>query len=517
MSQEALTAQTPQKSTLVEHSPPRHSRLDDLIEATSAAQVSENKDLMQKGVRELLKQILLLNKQTKAENANLPKTEQATELLRADRSAVDRAIAELDKKLSQQLDKILHDEKFQALESSWRSLRFLVDRTDFRQNIRISMLNASKEALREDFNDAAEIYQSGLYYHVHRAEYGQFGGIPYAAIVANYDFRPDQQKDCDLLRFAGGVAAMAHAPFISAVDPKFFGVPSFEKLPGLKDIHALLESKQYIAWRSLRESEDARYIGLTMPRFLLRRPYGEDNPVRTFNYSESSSVHNDFLWGNTAFAFATRLTESFAKYRWCPNIIGPQGGGTVEQLPVHLYQSEGDLVQKIPTEVLIPEVLEYELSEEGFISLTMRKDSDNACFFSANSIQKPKVFPNTEEGKAAETNSRLGGQFPYLFVISRLAHYIKVIQREALGSSKEKKDLKADLENWIRQYVTEDDNPMPGIRAQRPLRWAQIVVDDVAGRPGWYKVGIQVRPHFKFMGAHFTLSLVGQQGPPAKK
>ncbi len=497
-------AQSAAQVHTAEHAAPAVSMLDQIIDQTQAAKVDAAKPLMQKGVRALLREILQAQAGGKAGEA-----------AKIDRAAVDRAIAALDKKLGQQIDKVLHNEKFQQLESGWRGLKFMVERTDFRQNIRVSLLNVSKQDLYDDFKDAPELFQSGLYQHVHKAEYGQFGGKPYGAIIGNYDFGP-AETDIELLKWTAGVAAMAHAPFIAAAGAEFFGLKSFEGLPRLKDVRSMFESKQYISWRSLRDSEDARYIGLTCPRFLLRRPYGADNPVKSFNYTEESGQHDQFLWGNTAFAFATRLTESFAKYRWCPNIIGPQGGGTVENLPVHLYKSDGDLVQKIPTEVLLPEVLEYDLSEEGFIGLTMRKDSDNACFFSANSVQKPKTFGQSPEGKAAETNARLGAQLPYMFIISRLAHYIKVLQREALGTDKEKKDLQNDLEKWIRQYVTEDDNPMPGIRAQRPLRMAEIKVDDVPGRPGWYSVGLKVRPHFKYMGASFTLSLVGQQGPPGK-
>jgi type VI secretion system protein ImpC len=482
----------------------RASLLDQIIDDTQAARVEAARPLVQRGVRELLRQLLVA-----------PAEQAPPEALRVDRGAVDRAIAEIDAKLGRQLDKVLHDPRFQRLESAWRGLRFLVERTDFRQNIRISLLSVAKADLLADFRDAPELFQSGLYYHVHKAEYGQFGGRPYGAIIANYEFDASA-PDLELLRHVSGVAATAHAPFIGAARPQFFGLPDYEGLPRLKDLRALFESKQYVAWRSLRDCEDSRYLGLTCPRFLLRRPYGPDNPVRTFHYSEETARHEDFLWGNTAFAFATRLTDSFARYRWCPNIVGPQGGGTVEQLPVHRYKSDGDLVQKIPTEVLIPEVLEYDLSEEGFIALTMRKDSDSACFFSASSLHKPRVFGQSREGKAAETTSRLGAQLPYLFIVSRLAHYIKVLQREALGTDKEKKDLQSELETWIRQYVTEDDSPMPGIRAVRPLRAAEIKVDEVAGRPGWYSVGIKIRPHFKYMGASFTLTLVGQQGPPGK-
>jgi type VI secretion system protein ImpC len=204
------------------------------------------------------------------------------------------------------------------------------------------------------------------------------------------------------------------------------------------------------------------------------------------------------------------MADSYSKYRWCTNIIGPKGGGAVEDLPLHLFEDMGAIQNKIPTEVLISERREYELAEEGFIGLTMRKGSDNAAFFSANSIQKPRTFPNTAEGKEAETNYRLGTQLPYMFIVNRLAHYLKVIQRENIGTWKERTDLERELNEWIRQYVVDMDNPMPGVRSRQPLRKALVKVEDVPGEPGWYKVGLHVKPHFKYMGASFTLSLVGK-------
>lgn len=305
---------------------------------------------------------------------------------------------------------------------------------------------------------------------------------------------------------------MAHSPFLSSVSSEFFGLDSWTELPGIKEPGAIFEGPAYSRWRALRESEDSRYLGLTAPRFLLRHPYSPDeNPARTFRYHEDvSQSHESYLWGNTSFLLAANLAESFAKYRWCPNIIGPSSGGAVKDLPVHLYESMGQMQAKIPTEVLITDRREYELAEEGFITLTMRKGSDNACFFSANSVQKPKKFPKTPEGKAAETNYKLGTQLPYLFVISRLAHYIKVIQREQLGSWKERSDLERELNTWIRQYVADQENPPAEVRSHRPLRQAKIEVLDVDGEPGWYQVAISVRPHFKYMGASFDLSLVGR-------
>ena len=375
----------------------------------------------------------------------------------------------------------------------------------------MEILNVSKEDLLDDFEDAPEIPKSGLYKLVYTNEYGQFGGQPYAAMVGNYQFGPGPQ-DIKLLQYIASVASMAHAPFVAAAGPEMFGIDDFTELPRLKDLKSIFEGPQYIKWQSFRESEDSRYVGLTVPRFLLRLPYGPDTqPVKAFNYHEEvTDNHQHYLWGNTAFAFGTRLTDSFAKYRWCANIIGPKGGGAVEDLPLHQYEAMGEIQTKIPTEVLISERREYELAEEGFIALTMRKGSDNACFFSANSVQKPKYFGISKEGKEAELNYKLGTQLPYIFIISRLAHYIKVIQRENIGTWKERVDLERELNNWIRQYVADMDNPAPGVRSRRPLRQAEIKVEDVEGEPGWYRVSMKVRPHFKYMGAFFTLSLVGK-------
>ena len=252
-----------------------------------------------------------------------------------------------------------------------------------------------------------------------------------------------------------------------------------------------------------------------MPRFMLRDPYDPENkPVKSFVYEEAvTGDHQSYLWGNTAFAFATRLADSFAKYRWCPNIIGPTSGGAVEDLPVHLFKSlDGDIEQKIPTEILISDRNEYQLAEEGFVPLAMRKGSDNACFFSANTCQKPKNFPDTKEGNESRTNYILGTQLPYMMVSNRMAHYIKVIQRENLGSSLERVDLERELNEWIKQYVADMDNPSPTVRGRRPLRQANIIVENVEGDPGWYRCAIELRPHFKYMGAYFTLSLVGKIG-----
>ena len=372
-------------------------------------------------------------------------------------------------------------------------------------------MNASKQDLLEDFEDSPEIVKSGLYRTVYSSEYGTFGGKPYGLLCSMEDFGPGPQ-DVELLGKCASVAAMSHAPFMANAAPQFFGETSFTELPKLKDLKSLFEGPQYARWHSFRESEDARYVGLTLPRFLLRLPYGEKTvPVKSFNFDETVvGDHAKYLWGPSSIAFAARVADSFAKFRWCPNIIGPQSGGAVENLPLHHYEAMGEIQTKIPTEVQLTERREYELSEEGFIGLVFRKGADNACFFSANCAQKPKLFGNTAEGREAETNYRLGTQLPYMFVITRLAHYIKVLQREQIGSWKERSDLERELNKWIGQYVADMDDPAPAVRSRRPLRQAQITVEDVEGQPGWYRCGVKVRPHFKYMGASFTLSLVGK-------
>jgi type VI secretion system protein ImpC len=469
--------------------------LDQVLAQTKIGREEDSYLIAKKGIAAFIEN--LINEERTSEKVN--------------KALVDHMLVALDQKISLQMDEILHNTALQELESSWRGLKLLIDKTDFRENIKIDLLHVTKQELLDDFEYAPETVQSGLYKHVYSSGYGQFGGEPVGAIIGNYAFTPSS-ADMKLLQFVASVGSMAHAPFISSVGAEFFGLNSFEELPAIKELSSIFESPKYTKWRGLRESEDARYLGLTAPRFLLRVPYDpEENPIKTFNYTENvSASHNSYLWGNTAFAFGTRLSDSFAKFRWCPNIIGPQSGGTVDDLPVHLYESLGALEAKIPTEVLITDRREYELAEEGFISLTMRKDHDNAAFFSANSVQKPKTFPATKEGQEAETNYKLGTQLPYMMIINRLAHYIKVLQREQIGAWKERQDLERELNTWIKQYVADQENPPSQVRSKRPLRAAKILVEDVDGNPGWYQVSLSVRPHFKFMGANFELSLVGR-------
>lgn len=429
---------------------------------------------------------------------------------KVEQKVVDNMIDEIDKRISKQVDEIMHHSDYQKLESAWRGLKMVIDRSDFRENIKVEMLSVSKDELIEDFEDAPDITKSGLYKHVYSAEYGQFGGKPYGSIISDFQFGPGAQ-DVSLLSKLSSVSAMSHAPFIAGAGPQFFGLDSFEGMPNLKDLESIFEGPQYAKWQSFRESDDSRNVGLTLPRFLLRQPYGEENPCKSFKYEEQvEGSKENFLWGNSSYAFATNLTRSYAKYRWTPNIIGPQSGGMIEDLPIHKYTDKGEIKAMAPVEVMLSDRREYELSEQGFMGLTVRKGADNATFFSANSPQKPKFFGNDAEAKQAETNYKLGTELPYLYVVNRLAHYIKVLQRENIGSWKTRSELENELQTWIRQYVADQDNPPASVRSKRPLREAKISVTEDPGNPGWFRVDMSVRPHFKYMGSSFTLSLAGK-------
>lgn len=488
-------AETEKKTEAQAQTTEAGSLLDSILAETRIKPADEGYEVAKRGVAAFIAEMLAPQKAKE----------------KVDKAGVDAMIAELDKKLSAQVNEILHHPDVQKLESAWRSLRFVVDRVDFRENIKLELLSVDKETLQSDLEDSPDLTKSGFYRIVYSNEYGVFGGKPYGVMNMNFDFSPGPQ-DIELLRKVGAVASMAHCPVLGNAGPQFFGDETFKNLPTLKDLKSIFEGPQYARWHGFRESEDARYIGLAMPRFLLRLPYGEKTvPVKSFNFAEDVVDHHDrYLWGHASNALVTRIADSFAKYRWAPNIIGPQSGGAVENLPLHQYEAMGEIQTKVPTEVQLTERREYELSEEGFIGLTFRKESDNAAFFSANSVQKPKTFGNTPEGKQAETNFRLGTQLPYMFIMTRLAHYIKVLQREQIGSWKERSQLETELNNWIGQYVVDMENPGADVRSKRPLRQAQISVEDVEGQPGWYRCSIKVRPHFKYMGASFTLSLVGK-------
>lgn len=432
---------------------------------------------------------------------------------RLNKGLLDEHIASLDAQISRQLDAVMHHPDFQRVESTWRGVKSLVDQTDFRQNVRIELLDLSKEHLVQDFEDAPEIAQSGLYFHTYTQEYDTPGGEPIASAISNYEFDRSPQ-DMALLRNISRVAAAAHMPFIGAVGPSFFGKESMEEVAAIKDIGNYFDRAEYLKWKAFRDSDDARYIGLTLPRVLGRLPYGPDTvPVRSFNYVESvkGPDHQKYLWTNASFAFAANMVKSFVSNGWCVQIRGPQAGGAVTDLPIHLYDLGVGNQVKIPSEVMIPETREFEFANLGFIPLSYYKNRDYACFFSANSAQKAALYDTPE----ATANSRINSRLPYLFLLSRIAHYLKVIQRENIGTTKDRRILELELNKWVGGLVTEMTNPGDDLQASHPLRDAKVTVEDIDDNPGFFRVKLYAVPHFQVEGMDVNLSLVSQM-PKAK-
>jgi type VI secretion system protein ImpC len=357
------------------------------------------------------------------------------------------------------------------------------------------------------------VVQSGLYRHTYIQEYDTPGGQPIGSIISNFEFANSPQ-DIALLRNISKVAASAHMPFMGSVGPKFFGKETMEEVAAIQDIGNYFDRAEYIKWKSFRDTDDARYIGLTMPRVLGRLPYGPDTtPVRGFNYREAvkGTDHNRYLWVNASFAFAANMVNSFIRNGWCVQIRGPQAGGKVEDLPVHLYDLGTGYQPKIPTEVLIPETREFEFANLGFIPLSFYKNHDFACFFSANSTQKPALYDTRE----ATANSRINARLPYIFLLSRIAHYLKLIQRENIGTTKDRRLLEMELNNWIKNLVTEMTDPGDDLQASHPLREAKVTVEDIEDNPGFFRIKLFIIPHFQVEGMDIGLSLVSQM-PKAK-
>ncbi|MFF7710461.1 type VI secretion system contractile sheath large subunit [Pseudomonas sp. NPDC007930] len=437
----------------------------------------------------------------------------ARQVERLDRRLLDEHIAALDEQISQQLDAVMHHPDFQRVEATWRGVKGLVEQTDFRQNVRLELLDVSKEHLVQDFEDAPEIAQSGLYQHTYTQEYDTPGGEPIAAAISNYEFGRGAQ-DIALLRNLSKVAAAAHMPFIGAVGPAFFGKQTMEEVAAIKDIGNYFDRAEYLKWKAFRDSDDARYIGLTLPRVLGRLPYGPDTvPVRSFNYVENvkGPDHGKYLWTNAAFAFAANMVKSFVSNGWCVQIRGPQAGGAVTDLPIHLYDLGTGNQVKIPSEVMIPETREFEFANLGLIPLSYYKNRDYACFFSANSAQKPALYDSPD----ATANSRINARLPYVLLLSRIAHYLKLIQRENIGTTKDRRVLEMELNKWIGGLVTEMTDPSDDLQASHPLREAKVSVEDIEDNPGFFRVRLYAVPHFQVEGMDVNLSLVSQM-PKAK-
>ena len=441
----------------------------------------------------------------------LQKSGQKVEKL--DKTILDHHIAELDFQIGRQLDEVMHHEAFQRTEGIWRGLKSLVDKTGFRQNVKLELLDLSKEELRQDFEDAPEIIQSGLYKQTYIAEYDTPGGEPIAAVISAYEFDASAQ-DVALMRNIAKVSAAAHMPFIGSVGPAFFLKENMEQVAAIKDISNYFDRAEYIKWKSFRDTDDARYLGLVMPRVLGRLPYGPDTvPVRSFNYVEQvkGPDHDKYLWTNASFAFAANMVKSFINNGWCVQIRGPQSGGAVQDLPIHLYDLGTGNQVKIPSEVMIPETREFEFANLGFIPLSYYKNRDYACFFSANSTQKPALYDTAD----ATANSRINARLPYIFLLSRIAHYLKLIQRENIGTTKDRRLLELELNTWVRGLVTEMTDPGDALQASHPLRDANVVVEDIEDNPGFFRVKLFAVPHFQVEGMDVNLSLVSRM-PKAK-
>ena len=427
---------------------------------------------------------------------------------RLDKELIDNMISAIDQKVGLQLNEILHHPKFQAMESAWRGLKFLVDRTDFGENVNIEVLDVSKEEMRSSFEDVPEVTQAGLYKHVYQNAYDQPGADPYAAVISNYEF-DNSAEDVGLLTEISKVAASAHCPFIGSVGSKFFGKSSMDDWKRIPDLKAWLGTADYVKWRSFRQTEDARYVGLVMPRFMLRLPYGPDTlPVQSFNYTEDvkGPDHDNYLWGNASFAFSNTLIDAFSNDGWCVQIRGPQSGGRIDNLPVHVYDVGRGQEKKIPVEVAIDETLEYTCADLGFIPLSHYSGKDYACFFSANSTQEAQIY----EEEDATANSRINSRLPYIFLASRIAHHLKVLQRENIGATKDSQVIEDELNEWIGKLVTKMTNPGPEQVVKYPLRDASVAVEELEDNPGYFRVGLKVVPHFQVEGMDVSLSLVGK-------
>ena len=418
-------------------------------------------------------------------------------------------VAQIDHLISIQLNEVLHHPNFQKLESAWRGLRYLLDQSETSSNLKIKVLNASKKDLLRDLQRAAEFDQSALFQKIYEDGFGVFGGEPFGALIGDFEIGK-HPEDMEFLEKISQVAAGAHAPFLTAASPDLLNMQSYTQLGDPRDIGKIFDSTEYAKWKSFRASEDSKYVALTMPRILMRLPYGRDTkPVDGFNYEEAvdGTDHSKYLWGNAAYALGARVTNAFAKYGWCAAIRGVEGGGLVEGLPAHTFRTdEGDVALKCPTEIAVTDRREKELADQGLAPLVHCKGTDYAAFFSVQSANKPKKFDKPE----ANANARLSAQLPYMLAVCRFAHYMKAMMRDKIGSFMSRIECEKFLNQWIAQYVVLDDNASPTAKASHPLREARVDVTEVEGKPGVYRAVAFLRPHFQLDELTMSLRLVAE-------
>jgi type VI secretion system protein ImpC len=430
-------------------------------------------------------------------------------------AAINARIAEIDRILSAQLNEIMHHESFQKLEGSWRGLHYLVRNSLVNTQLKIRVINVNKKELLKDFERALDFDQSTLFKKIYEEEYGTFGGAPYGALIGDYEFG-NHPQDMALLEKIAGVAAAAHAPFLSAASAGMFGWDEFHDMTEVRDITKIFDRAEYMKWRSFRESEDSRYVGLTLPHVLGREPYGEaTRPVESFRFEEDvdGTNHKKYLWTNAAYSLGVRLTEAFSMYGWCVAIRGVEGGGLVDGLPTHTFETDdGEVAMKCPTEVAITDRREKEFSDNGFIPLVHCKGTDYAAFFATQSANKAKKYDTNE----ANANARLSTQLQYIMAVSRFAHYLKSMMRDKIGSFMSREEATTFLNSWINNYVLDSDVASQHAKASRPLRRARVDVTEVPGKPGAYRAVAFLQPHFQLDELSVSLRLVADLPAPAK-
>lgn len=429
-------------------------------------------------------------------------------------SMLNARIAEIDRLISRQLNEIMHHPDFQRLEGTWRGLQYLLGQTETGTMLKIKVFNTTKKELLKDLQRAPEFDQSALFKKVYEEEYGVFGGAPFGALLGDFQF-DNSGQDIELLEKVSEVAAAAHAPFLTGASAGMFNLEDYTQLDAPRDLAKIFDTTEYAKWKAFRESEDSRYVALTAPRMLLREPYGKDTvPIEAFDYEEEvdGTEHDKYLWGNAAWALGSRVTQAFAKHGWCATIRGVESGGLVEGLPVHNFKTDsGDIAMKCPTETQITDRREKEMADLGFVPLVHAKGTPNAAFFSVQSAQKPKVY----DSDAATANARISAQLPYIFAVSRFAHYLKAMMRDKIGGYMSRSEAQTFLNNWIANYVVSNEDASAEMKAKRPLREARIDVVDVPGKPGAYRAVAFLRPHFQLDELSVSMRLVADLPPPA--
>jgi type VI secretion system protein ImpC len=421
-------------------------------------------------------------------------------------------IAEIDQKLTEQINLILHNERFQAVESAWRGLNYLISNTETDEQLKIRVMNISKKDLGKTLKKykGAAWDQSPMFKKLYEQEYGQLGGEPYGCLVGDYAF-DHTPGDVELLGQIAQIAAASHAPFIAGASPTLMAMDSWQELANPRDLAKIFSAPDYAAWRSLREADDAKYIGLAMPRFLARLPYGaKTSPVEEFDFEEETGVgdHSRYTWANAAYAMAVNVNRSFKMYGWCSSIRGVESGGAVEGLPVHTFPSDdGGVDMKCPTEIAISDRREKELADCGFMPLIHRKNTDIAAFIGAQSLQKPAQYTDPD----ATANANISARLPYLFASCRFAHYLKCMVRDKVGSFMERADMERYLGDWIKGYVLgSPETAGEAMKAQKPLASAEVKVEEIEGNPGYYAAKFYLRPHYQLEGVNVSLRLVSK-------